>query len=131
LLAHLLVVDPSQRFSCEQVLEHPWMTQPAVGADGEAAAAPHLPRTAARIQDAITRRRSSRGSRGAGSLRQRISEASQRSAAVTPSITPSTDALRASAIAAAALPDSPKSRMVAAAASASSLASDSPKAPAA
>ncbi|PRW61339.1 Pkinase-domain-containing [Chlorella sorokiniana] len=74
LIRKLLVVDPAQRLTCEQVLEHPWM-QGSGGAE-------HLPRTAARIQDAITRRRSS----SRLTLQQRISEAIDASRSVTPTV---------------------------------------------
>lgn len=32
LIDHLLVVDPVQRYTCEQVLNHPWMTN-TIGED--------------------------------------------------------------------------------------------------
>jgi serine/threonine protein kinase len=51
LVSQLLVVDPSKRLTCEQVLAHPWMTRtPEAGVEQQ------LTQTAARIQDAITRR---------------------------------------------------------------------------
>jgi calcium/calmodulin-dependent protein kinase I len=100
LIRKLLVVDPAQRLTCEQVLEHPWM-QGSGGAE-------HLPRTAARIQDAITRRRSS----SRLTLQQRISEAIDASRSVTPTVsrtvTPATDALKAAAAAASLVGGSPR-----------------------
>ncbi|KAI3424231.1 hypothetical protein D9Q98_009587 [Chlorella vulgaris] len=86
LVSQLLVVDPSKRLTCEQVLAHPWMTRtPEAGVEQQ------LTQTAARIQDAITRRNSK-----TAPLQKRISDA------ISASATPSTSRLKASAMAAAA-----------------------------
>ncbi|EFN53608.1 hypothetical protein CHLNCDRAFT_32147 [Chlorella variabilis] len=97
LVSKLLVVDPASRLTCQQVMEHPWMTRPA-----EAGREQQLTRTTARIQDAITKRDSSSSMRG--TLKKRISDA------ISASASPSTNALKAAALAAVAgsLPASPQ-----------------------
>ncbi|KAI7845929.1 hypothetical protein COHA_000475 [Chlorella ohadii] len=96
LIRKLLVVDPAQRLTCEQVLQHPWMSQ--VLDEGA-----QLPATAAAIKQELTRRRSSNRS---GTLQQRIEEALREtpsgSRAATPAVSASVTPLRSDMQAAAA-----------------------------
>jgi calcium/calmodulin-dependent protein kinase I len=82
LIRKLLVVDPAQRLTCEQVLQHPWMSKVL---DGGA----QLPATAAAIKHELTRRRSSNRS---GTLQQRIEDALRETPAGSRAATPAVSA---------------------------------------